>query len=798
MLLRFVLRNLKNRLFLNCIKVVGLALALSGIIFIAAFVKNELSYDSYHQKADQIYRFTITDPYLLNNSHFARMIYSEQIPGLAKYFPEIESYIRLAPIRGGAIVYNQKYYNINEAFICDSTFFDVFDAEIAIGDKNTILDAPASMIITESFAKKVFGNLSPVGQTLTLPAGQYYSESSDFTIKGIMKDFPQNSHFHPDIITTPAYGKIEGWAWAYLQLVPNTNPEKITSGYPAFLARQLNKPVDEIQTKAYLQKLTDIHLHSDKLREIEANGNTANLIVLALAALVLLLISMSNYASLNWGMSGFSNKFIAINQVLGSNRFTNLKFFFIESLIIITSSVLISLLIILPVNTLIHEVFQLDLLKNNWPFSIELIILFCLLGLLSGIQPVFAKSLAKTGMNSLTKRSSESGNLTISKTITVVQYAFAIILIIAVFTISRQTRFALANSLGVPEGNIICFESVNMDIQKKFEVFKQELLKQGGIESVTAMMDEPGGEANDMFSFELEGHKKTDDQQQDYIGIMPCDYSFARLFNLKFLSGHNYSEQFTDNEGSGEYIINETALHYLGYSDPNNIIGKRFKLNTNIGGIELPAGTIIGVVNDFHLSSLKKKVSPMVLFKRKDIWLINLLVAYNPEKKQEALSNIQKVWEGMFPNYPFQYDNVGSIYQKVYKTELLQARLLSVFTIIAIFICSMGILGLSLLITSQRTKEIGIRKVNGAKLSEILFLINRDFIQWVIIAFVFAIPVAWLIMRKWLEAYAYKINLSWWIFALSGIIALGIALLTVSWQSWRAATRNPVEALRYE
>jgi putative ABC transport system permease protein len=241
-------------------------------------------------------------------------------------------------------------------------------------------------------------------------------------------------------------------------------------------------------------------------------------------------------------------------------------------------------------------------------------------------------------------------------------------------------------------------------------------------------------------------------------------------------------------------------MHRLKYTDPDKIIGKKFRLIFSApgSGIEIPGGKIIGVVKDFHLQSLKSAVEPLVFFKRESLWLINFVVSYHPEMKNQALKDMQTVWNSLFPEYPFQYEYVGAMYKKVYKAELLQARLLSIFTIIALFISSMGLFGMALITTQLRTKEIGIRKVNGARVSEIITLLNKNYLLWVAVAFLGASPVAWFVMNKWLENFAYKTSLSWWIFALAGVLALGIALLTVSWQSWRAATRNPVEALRYE
>jgi putative ABC transport system permease protein len=777
--------------------VFGLALGLSGILFITLFLKNELSYDAWHKKSERIYRFTTNNPAFLNDSHFAREINSWQVPQMADYFSEIENYTRLAPLRESIMFYDQKYYNVTQAFTCDSTFFELFDAELLTGNRETILDDPGAMVVSESFANKVFGNSNPIGQIMSLPPGQFNGEKQDFTIKGVMKDFPQNSHFHPDFIATPVQGEIQGWAWCYLLLSENANPENITKQYPQFLADNSEQTIEEIHTKAYLQKITDIHLQSDKLREIETNGNMTNIYVLAIAALILLLISMSNYASLNLGMAGFSSKFMAINQVLGSSKNTNLKYFLTESLIVVSLSILLFIIFSIPVQSIIKNSFNLNLMDGNFLLIIAVVLLFSLMGIFSGIQPVLKRKTGRLnsgiGKYEVLKTSSIAAN----KGIIVFQYTFAIVLIAAVLVISRQTNYALNSSMGVTEDNVICFESVHASIQQKFDLFKSELLKYQTVESVSAMLEPPGGEANDMFPFELEGYQQ-EESSQERLGVFPCDYSFASLFKLNFLSGNNFSEKYEDNEGSGEYIINEAALFQLNYSNPDSIVGKQFQLISPVQGIEIPKGKIIGVVKDFHLSSMKKKVRPLVLFKRKNLWMINFVISYKDGKRQEAMDDIRTVWNEIFPAYPFSYEYVSTMYRQVYKTEILQARLLSVFTLLSVFICSMGLLGLSLLISQQRTKEIGIRKVNGARVSEILSMLNRDFVKWVAIAFVIATPIAYYAMNKWLENFAYKTELNWWIFALAGLLALGIALVTVSFQSWKAATKNPIESLRYE
>ncbi len=797
--LKFAFRSLLKRPFLNLIKIVGLSLALCGILIIVLFLKNELTYDSFHKKSDRIYRLTITDPDFFEGKHFAIVQNPDYIPKMAAYFPEIENYVRLVPIMGGVVKLKENFIKVNQAFQYDSTFFSVFDSELLVGNPANILDQPGLMVVSESFAKKVFGNQNPVGQILTLPDGQYYGKSIDFTIKAVMKDFSQSSHFHPEFIVTPVdKGEFNRWVWTYLLLSNAANPHNVLLRFKDFIAIQTGKKVIEIKTKAYLQKITNIHLHSNKFREIEPNSNMSVIFTLSVAVLLILLMAITNYVNLNISMAVFNEKYLYINNVFGSSKWMKIKYFISESIIIAIISIVICGFITSLAHITIQKYFTLNLFNGNAPLILSVVVLFGFVSILSGILILLKQeiNILKSGFNENKSNLNRKG---VSKSLIVLQYAISIALIVAVFVIHRQTNYALESSMGVKDNNLICFENVHSSVQQKFEIFKTELLKYRSIESVSAMLAPPGGEANDMFNFTMEGYIKNETNEvNNKIGILPCDYSFASIFNLHFLSGNNFSEKNEDNEGSGEYIINESAMKRLHYTNPDKIIGKEFALIFGNNLIKIPKGKIIGVVKDFHLSSIKKKVEPLVLFKRKDLWLIDFVVSFRPDMRVTALSDIERVWKKMFPEHLFQYEYVNSMYTDLYKTELLQAKLLSIFTFIALFICSMGLLGMSLLTTQRRIKEIGMRKVNGARIDQIMIMINRDFVKWVTISFVIATPIAYYTMNKWLENFAYKTELNWWIFVLAGLLALGIALLTVSWQSWKAATRNPVEALRYE
>jgi putative ABC transport system permease protein len=495
-------------------------------------------------------------------------------------------------------------------------------------------------------------------------------------------------------------------------------------------------------------------------------------------------------------MAAFSRRYLQISAIFGSSNFNRIKYYIIEALMIIVASIILCIILIMVAHQLLLKHFSLDLLQGNAGFISAIVCVFVLLCVIGGLMPFLKQQSFHLLTGSLFDKKESLSPRGISRSLIVIQYATSTALMISVIVMMRQTNYALKTSMGENSGNLICLEDMHTEVQSKFSVFKQELLKFNSIQAVTAMLDPPGGEANDMFAFEMEGYTRNESENISMIGVLPCDYSFTRVFNLKLLAGEDFSPVNMDNEGSGEFLINRSALKRLGYSRPEHIIGKNFKFLFD--DIQIPAGQIIGVVDDFRLSGIKKRVEPLVMFKRGDVWLINFIISFEPGMERQALKNVEKVWKNMFPDHPFQFRYLNSIYRNVYQSELLQTTLLMIFTIMAMFIGSMGLLGLSLLTTQRRTKEIGIRMVNGAGVGEILTMLNWYFIRWILLSLVLAIPVAWYGMNKWLENFEYKVTPAIWIFALASLITIVIALVTVSFQSWNTANRNPVESLRYE
>jgi len=800
MILKLALRNLRRHPFLNLIKLAGLMLAFSSMILIALYLKHELSFDRFHKASDRIYRFTATSPSAFSGKHFARIWGAAYIPEMVETFPEIESYVRLSPVSGGLILWEEKKTPMQQTFFCDSTFLKIFDVRLLLGDPEEVLAGPSSLLISESYSRKIFGDENPVGEVLTIPTGRMIGESMSLQVTGVMEDFPRQSHFHPEFVASPPEPSwLDAWAFTYLLLQPGAQTEGIIDGFPSFLAERGEMDEDEVDYVAHLQPVTDIHLHSQKTREIEGNSNMAVVYAFTIAVIILLFIALLNYNNLNLGMLRYTDDLMFVGRVYGAARRQQLKYYLYEGLSILILALVLSMVLVYLSAMFIESRFNLDLLTGNFLFILLMLAGTGLAGFVSGffpqLQAYFSTLLASA-------RNTSGGVVRkrrLNKGLIVIQYAIAIVLIVSVLVIQRQTTYALQSGMGAENSGIICLKNTHSSIVEKFPEFKKALLQYPSIRYVSGMLDPPGGDANDRFRFSLEGYEPDESRPQDQvIGILPCDYSMPSLFGLRFMAGDDFSEKYSDPEGSGEYIINRSAMESLGYKHPLDIVDREFQLFFHNDFIQIPAGRITGVVEDFHLSSLKREIEPLVMFKRDTMWIDNMLISFHPGNLAQGLKDAEKAWESMFPGHIFDYDFVDSMYRQVYLLERLQAALLLLFTLIALFICSMGLLGLSLLASQQRIKEIGIRRVNGAEVRAIVAMLNRDFLKWVLLSYILAIPLAWLGMRRWLEAFAYKTDLSWWIFFLAGFIAFLLSALPLSIQSLKAARRNPVEALRYE
>jgi putative ABC transport system permease protein len=793
--LKLVGRNLlhnKSSTFLN---VTGLTIALTCVFAAIVWIKNEFSYDKQLPEADRIYRLTFETSYSGNTLHFARcnQNWISQLPGS---FPQIDELIRLEPYRHTALKINENKFYSDRVFATDSNFFQVFGIKLISGEIENVLNRPYSAVISASIASKCYGNENPVGQTF-LMSGEYDDKKILFTITGVMKDSPASSHIHFDAITSFARPQEPpGWAYVYLLLKKGATPENLLAGLPAFINKVAKSDVQKY-IKPYLQKVTDIHLYSNKDREVEQNGNISRIWLFITISVILLLISLTNYFNLNKARLFILQKSIRIQRINGAGNGQIVVQSFAESAICVILALLIALNIVDWFGNFVAPISGVSLLPGGfsellkvWP----LIILITAISIAAGSLPVVIYVLS--GKKSLPvfreSISPVSSRFSSYAVLMILQFCMSIVLLVATVTIYQQKRFILSQSMGKMRSDILVFKRQNWEIRAKYSAFRVQALQNPFIKSVTASMEEPGGETVD--ALQVESPEIDDSHKENPLFVLSVEDNFINFFDLRLMAGRNFSTYNPARKGE-DYILNETAVKKLGWT-VQEAIGRSIKIKFDVPDI-FYGGTVVGVVRDFNFTTIKQEIKPYILF-QKPIFYLCFMVQIDSARKEEAIAGLKKIWDQELPDYPFQFELLSDLYKTTYQKELSQAKLTVIFSIMAIIIICLGLFSVSSIMVNRRTKEIGIRKVNGSTTGEILILLNSKFLQWLIIAFIISCPVAWYLMHLWLDNFVYKTDLKWWWFAVSGLLIVLVALLTVTVRSWQAAVKNPVEALRYE
>jgi len=806
-----LLRKLKLNRKWHIINIVGLSIAFACTILVFSFVKQQLSYDRFHTKAERIYRITVNSSTGGSSMHDARVA-GDWTGRLVQEYPSIEAMVRLVPFKQAIVRIGDQNFYTRQAFATDSTFFHVFDFKLLAGNPEKAFKQPNRAFISKNLALKYFGNTNVLGKELIL-SHQQATNPRTYTIDGVMDDFPVNSHFHAEILTSfETREDHTTWAYTYLLMKKGADADALRNTIQQKWEKEneSNRPVAILE----FQKLADIHFFSHKSREMEKNGNIRSVILLLSGAIMVLFVALINFLNLSRVQFLAGLKSVRVKLINGAPRKRIAKEFVLESLFVAVTSVLFGYLIARGLSGHFG--------KYNFPADpvADLIVLTVVfIGIISllSVFPVFS-SKARPGIKTVHPR---SGLYTVPM---VIQFTLAVITITGAIVLHRQMDFISDEQPGAQNASIIVIPNNQWEAVARYETFKEELLKNPSITRVTAAMEEPGGDIVDGFPFEMEGY---DEDKQQGINILTIDPGFFSFFGIKPLAGTvnlGYTPSrkwesdavdlsFLENSQStnspeyiglkkevgdyqGKYILNESALKMMGITRPEDAVGKHFRLVHQLSYL-FPKGIVAGVVPDFHYTDLHNAEKPLVIVPLK-MFDYCFLVSIDPHRRKEAVSALNSVWGKINPEYPLDFEYITDSYQKVYAGEYGQTRVLTWFAVISIIISSLGIFALAAFSMQHRVKEIGIRKVNGARVSEVMAMLNKDFVKWVVIAFVIATPVAYYAMQKWLESFAYKTTLSWWIFALAGLLALGIALLTVAFQSWKAATKNPVESLRYE
>jgi putative ABC transport system permease protein len=780
---RAILKN-KPWFFIN---VIGFSLAFAIAFLIFSWASFEFSYDKFNKNHSRIYRIIEKQNFQGQDQQYLASIPEYLANTFEKEIPEIEASTCFKMEANFWIKNNNELIEIDNVLFVDNKVFDIFSFDFIGGNpKNALID-PYTVVLTQSTAKKLFNEELPLGKTIELDNNKTY------IIKGIIKDIPQNSHLQFNMLLSLEERK-PGWdynngnhnASCYVLLKPNADVKSISPKLKLFYKKYL--PFDADFANFQLQPLKDIHLDSMFTRwEINWNKFDRKYVdAFIIVAFLILFIVISNYINLTLAYSTKRNIEVGLKKIAGSKRQTLIMQFFIETSLVILISFFLAIMLFENAVPLMQKTilksYNFNYSGSSTQFYIAVLLIVFIVEL-AGIYPsIIFTSFSPISVlkNNFTQHIK---GYTLRKALTIIQFIITIVLIISLLIIVKQINYLKTKNLGYNTEHIILLPA-NTYIKDHYDDIKEDLLKYPSILDITHSNTILSGKTW-RSPIEFEG------QQANVKWVVPymiVDFNFIDFYKMAVVQGRNFSSDLTLDKQGTAFIINESLAKKLDYENP---VGKKFR-NGETGW-----GEIIGVVRDFNYSSLHDAIEPILFYPSKN-YLLEISIKINGSNMPATLKFLESKWAAYNPNRSFQYSFLDKTIEQFYTKEEDARRLIILFSAISIFLSIIGLYGMVSFLVKKRTKEIGIRKINGARVSEILAMLNIDFMKWVTIAFIIASPIAWYIMRKWLQNFAYRTEMSWWIFALAGIIALGIALFTVSWQSWRAATRNPVEALRYE
>ena len=780
------LRNLRRHRAFSFINIAGLAVGMACALLILLYVQDELSYDQYHVNKDRMYRLVTgsgSDTY-----EAIAKVSGAWGAALLEDLPDVEQVVRFR-FMGPALVSrgDTRFYEIG-AFYVDPSVFEVFSFSLVAGDPQTALSQPNSIVLTRSIAKRYFGEEDPLGQTLT------FDSQRAWTVTGVMEDVPATSHFtFPFLVSNLSepdslrYDWVRNQHYTYLLLDENASPEAVEAKIPAVLTKYIGDEAAAGFTP-FLQPITRIHLHSNLFREMAANGNVAYVYIFSLVAFFIVLIACINFMNLTTARSVRRAKEVGVRKASGARRGVLIQQFLGESLLLsglamIVALVLVSLL--LPAfNELTGKALSFGLLQNA-SLLLGLLGITLFVGVVAGSYPAFVLSSFRPAAVLKGERQG-AGRAGLRKGLVVFQFAISAFLIIAAGVVQNQLTFIQSKDLGFNREQIVTIPIRENPMQEQYETFKEALLQQPGVVSVSASGNLPGGGD---WGIPLQPEGLTQEETPD-MRILVVDQDFLDTYEMQIVAGRDFSGiQATPTHSA--FLLNEEAARQLRWTDP---LGKQI----GSAPIGLEPSPVVGVVKDFHFRSLHEAIMPLVFFIPQPNWFTVFSVRIRPDNIDETLAAMEATWTRFEPNHPFTYTFLDEQFAALYQSERQVATLLSYATGLAVLIACLGLFGLAAFTAEQRTKEIGVRKVLGASVPSLVVLLSKDFLKLVALALVLAAPIAYFAMHRWLDDFAYRVEISWWIFLTAGLAALLIALLTVSYQAIKAALADPVKSLRYE
>lgn len=798
--LLIALRNMNRQKAYSIINLSGLAVGITACIMILLYVQNELSYDKYLKDHERIFRISRS---WLNadgkvNLHLGHL--APPFSPLLKldYDGTIEHSVRLLnddPL----LKVEDKEFEENDFFFADPEFLEVFSWKMIQGDPKTALMEPNSIVLTESMATKYFGEIDPMGKTMN------YSKTLDLKVTGIVEDMPQNSHLHPTmfapmVLVEEYYGGHEQFmsAWGsnnfstFIKLKEGVDPKEFEAGLSEFIDKHLSTPETGKASdfnKLSLMNITDIHLSSHLDSEIEQNGDIAYISLFGIIAGFILVIACINYVNLATARSAKRAREVGIRKVMGAHRKKLMGQFLTESMLfsvlaLVAASLLVTLL--LPwFNNFSQRSLVFDPINNQ--FLVFLLIGITLItGFIAGAYPaLYLSSFQPVAV--LKGANLKSGKVGMRSVLVVFQFFISIVMLIGVGVVNDQLDYVKTKELGF-DGNRVMVLPGSDEIHNKYELIRNQLLQREGIKSVATSSRIPSGRLLDSQGgkVEVNGDMKNLDFR---LADVHTDFNFLKTMDIPVIAGRDFDVNLASDSAEA-FILNEAAVKAAGWVSNDAAIDKKI----SYGGRN---GYIVGVVKDFHFENLKQEIAPIV-FMIASTRHGQVVLKLDGERQDETIAYLQEQWSYLRPGYPFSYYFVDARFGELYQEDEQVAELVNYFSIIAVIIGVLGLFGLASYTTEQRFKEIGIRKVMGASVAQILVLLSKGFTVLVLIGFILAIPVAWYGMNQWLETFAYHGNISLFSILFAGLLAILIAWLTVSLQTLKAARRDPVDSLRHE
>jgi len=768
-------------------------------ILILLYVRDELRYDRFHDNAEQIYRLTLntdkSDQPTNANTSFG------QGPALAAEFPEVQGIVRFRKMGWGekrVFAHNDNRFYEERFFYADKNVFEVFSFPFLRGNPQTALAEPFSLVITEAMSQKYFGHDHPLGETISLDPYND-GEFADYKITGVLKNLPHYSHIKFDFLASFASQKDldgmtgrRGWgleaAFTYVLLKPSASAASVQAKLPAFLEKHVGK---EHWYSLRLQPLTDIRLRSNLRAELEPNGDIAYVYIFSAIAAFILLIACINFMNLATAQSAQRAKEVGMRKVVGALRAELIKQFLIESICLSLFALAIAFILIeasLPLlNSIVGKQIEIDY-ANNLPFVAMMIGLALLTGVVAGSYPAFFLS-ASRPIDSLTGKtgSGRKAAVILRKGLVIFQFAISVILVVCTTVVYYQMQYIRNKNLGF-DREVVVIAPLNDQIRNSYRSAKHALLQHSNLLAMTVTEQVPA-KAGSGSGYTVEGLNEPQGLTRFFV-----DHDFLKTYGIDVIAGRDFDEQFPT-DAVGAFLVNEAFVRMAQWKSATEALGRSITMSH--AGQAYP-GKIVGVVKDFNIFSFRETVWPLVINIMPMDKLNFISFRISRQDVMETLEHLGSVWSKFAPSYPLDYYFLDDDFARLHQADQQLGRVFQAFAWLAIGIACLGLFGLAAFTAERRTKEIGVRKVLGATVANVVTLLSKDFVKLVLLANLIAWPLAWFAMNKWLQSFAFRVEMEWWVFALAGGLALLIALLTVSTQAIKAALANPVEALRYE